>query len=408
MNPENRIFLQYMNGPVRQPRPTQKIRMSELLTLTEEDEKTPPPNNDPKPKKDDKENEATKQAHSLGLESDGYGYWKDKTGKRVARTLKGKLVKLTSDDPYEHDKPKQQKRQQMDLGLGMPDAKSKYDKHDKETGGYWKKFFHGDQSYWSGGKQGKQGGKDTGRSEKQQQGPSLPQYFKTSEPVYSSGNETKWTIDNPPDIPELNGVPFDFWMDAPTDLQGWQNVEGKNPNIKEPKELTSKWKNEKFGAGIIIIEPDNKVWVVEPMGHYGGYKYTFPKGTQDPGLDLQSTAIKEAYEESGLKVQLTDWVGDVTRTTSTARYYLGKRVGGSPIGHGIETQGVSLVPIEEIGDFVNMGVDKKIARMLMKKLGIIKPLNLPKASDIMAKKIGGQKVPKKVDSIWERMENNVT
>jgi ADP-ribose pyrophosphatase YjhB (NUDIX family) len=398
--PENKMLFQYMNTPVRQPKQSVDIKLQEWTQwLMEGDDSplsgsAPPPSNEPNQPKPPKENEATKQAHALGLESDGYGYWKDpKTGKRVARTLKGKLVKLTSDDPYNEPKKKnidnkdgKTKKSQLDLGLGMPQAKSKYDKYDKETGGYWKNFFHGDQPYWSGGKKGgDEPDKDKGQTS------AFQQYRKTNEPVHTSPNELKWTVDNPLDIKELHGVPFDFWLDAPTDIEGWKTVAGKNPNIQEPIEMQKRYKNDKEGAGVIIIEPDNRVWIVEPMGHYMGYKHTFPKGTVDPGLDLQSTAIKEAYEESGLKVELIDWLGDITRTSSTARYYLARRVGGSPIGHGIETQAVSLVPIEEVSDFMNIGVDKKISRLLLKKLGIIKPVNLPKASDIMAKQIGGQK-----------------
>jgi hypothetical protein len=43
------------------------------------------------------ESEASTQAHRLGLVSGGFGYWKDQTGKTVARTVQGHLVKL---DPH--------------------------------------------------------------------------------------------------------------------------------------------------------------------------------------------------------------------------------------------------------------------------------------------------------------------
>ncbi|MBW3545405.1 MAG: GNAT family N-acetyltransferase [Bacteroidetes bacterium] len=40
--------------------------------------------------------DASDQAHKLGLTSAGWGYWKDKSGKTVAQTIQGKLVKLES------------------------------------------------------------------------------------------------------------------------------------------------------------------------------------------------------------------------------------------------------------------------------------------------------------------------
>ena len=46
---------------------------------------------------------ARDQAHHLGLTYDGYGYWDDETGKPVARTIQGHLVKL---EPDEEEKPK--------------------------------------------------------------------------------------------------------------------------------------------------------------------------------------------------------------------------------------------------------------------------------------------------------------
>lgn len=391
----DKLFLQYMNTPVRQARKIQNKLHEWFQWLTEATDSplsgSLPSDTTAKPKPQDDENEATKQAHALGLESDGYGYWKDpKTGKRVARTLKGKLVKLASDEPYQQEKPKKKKNKPpVDLGLGMPQAKSKYDKYDHDQGNLWKGHFHSDEPWWGKGKSkgSYSGGGGYSSSHTHVSG----SYYKTSEPVHTSPNELKWTIEKGPEISELNGIPLDYWLDAPTTTEGWQNVVGKNPDIQEPEKVETKYKNDKLGAGVIIIEPDGRVWIVEPMGHYMGVKHTFPKGTLDPGLDLQSTAIKEAFEESGLQVELTDWLGDVTRTSSTARYYLAKRVGGSPQGHGIETQSVSLVPVEEAIDFVNQAVDKKVARMMMKKLGIQKPLNLPKSSNIMAQKIGGQK-----------------
>jgi ADP-ribose pyrophosphatase YjhB (NUDIX family) len=74
------------------------------------------------------------------------------------------------------------------------------------------------------------------------------------------------------------------------------------------------------------------------------YEHTFPKGGLEKGMSAQANAIKETYEEAGLKVEITGYVGDFERTTSVARYYTAKRVGGSPADHGTESQSVKLVP----------------------------------------------------------------
>src|SRR3546814_3051951 len=80
-------------------------------------------------------------------------------------------------------------------------------------------------------------------------------------------------------------------------------------------------------SGVIVEEPDGRVWLVGPTNGFGGYRSTFPKGNAEPELSLQANAIKEAFEETGLRVKITGFVGDFTRTTSVARLYRAVRVG---------------------------------------------------------------------------------
>ena len=122
------------------------------------------------------------------------------------------------------------------------------------------------------------------------------------------------------------------------------------------------------GAGVVIEEPDGRVWLTAPTNGFGGYNATFPKGTAEPGLSLQANAIKEAFEETGLQVRITGIVGDFERTTSIARMYTARRVGGDPTKMGWETQAVQLVPKEKLLEAMNMPSDKEIvARYLAKK-----------------------------------------
>ena len=120
----------------------------------------------------------------------------------------------------------------------------------------------------------------------------------------------------------------------------------------------------KQGAGVVVQEPDGRVWVIHPTNAFGGYKSSFPKGTVEDGLSLQASAIKEAYEESGLKVELVSHLMDVVRTTSVARYYLAKRVGGTPADVGWESQAVSLVPVNKLFEVLNMSTDHGLAEKL--------------------------------------------
>lgn len=157
------------------------------------------------------------------------------------------------------------------------------------------------------------------------------------------------------DMPaSLNGVEFLPWFDVPTRRNEWANVEGQT-RLNEPK--LKEVEGKKISAGVVIKERDGRVWVIHPTNQFGGYKTTFPKGTVEDGLSLQATAIKEAYEESGLKVEITGHLMDVERTTSVARFYTAKRVGGTPSDCGWESQAVSLVPVKKLHRLLNMKGD---------------------------------------------------
>lgn len=106
------------------------------------------------------------------------------------------------------------------------------------------------------------------------------------------------------------------------------------------------------------------MWVTHPTNGFGGYSATFPKGTAEPGLSLQATAIKECFEETGLKIKIVGIVGDFERTTSVARMYRARRVGGTPIAMGWESQAVSLVPRDQLYEHLNGRADHPIAESI--------------------------------------------
>jgi ADP-ribose pyrophosphatase YjhB (NUDIX family) len=158
----------------------------------------------------------------------------------------------------------------------------------------------------------------------------------------------------------INGVPLTPWHDAPTDHEGWKKVEGTNPALEHDAPF-AQHPTKYSAAGVIIHEPDGRVWLTKPTNQYGGYQHTFPKGGAEMGLTMQQNAIKEAYEETGLKVRITGVLGDYDRDTSRARMYTAERVGGTPKDMGWETQAMRLVPREQLQQYLNKPVDKGIA-----------------------------------------------
>jgi ADP-ribose pyrophosphatase YjhB (NUDIX family) len=119
----------------------------------------------------------------------------------------------------------------------------------------------------------------------------------------------------------LNGVPF---ASAPAG-EFWKHT--ADVPLNEPKPLRPIER-----VLCIIKEPDGRVWIVEPTNHYGNRKNTIPGGGVERGLSNQQNAIKEAFEETGLHIKITGYLGDNTdsNTKRNGRVYLAERIGGAP------------------------------------------------------------------------------
>jgi len=164
----------------------------------------------------------------------------------------------------------------------------------------------------------------------------------------------------------LNGVGVATWQSAPVTSAAWEALAARTvfaePDFVLPPGI------QKAAAGAVTIEPDGRVWLVSPTNRFGGYLNTFAKGTREADMSLRATAIKEAYEESGLQIELTDFLVDVNRTTSRCRFYLARRVGGNPADMGWESQAVHLVPQTGLAAFAAHEKDSPVVAALCRYL----------------------------------------
>ena len=119
-------------------------------------------------------------------------------------------------------------------------------------------------------------------------------------------------------------------------------------------------------AGAVVREPDGRLWLVAPSNGFGGYAATFPKGRVDAGAALRATAIREVWEESGLHVELTAWLGDFARTLTYTRFYVARRIGGHPAHMGWESQAVHLVTPSEARRLLNRETDQAVLAALLR------------------------------------------
>lgn len=122
-------------------------------------------------------------------------------------------------------------------------------------------------------------------------------------------------------------------------------------------------------AGVLIVEPDRRVWVVSPTNKFT-YINTFPKGRLNYDKEsLLKCAARETFEETGLNVEIQDHLVDQRRGKFTkVRWFVGKRVSGCPSLMGWESQALHLVPINQLKDFVEKETDKEISQILVDKL----------------------------------------
>ncbi len=121
---------------------------------------------------------------------------------------------------------------------------------------------------------------------------------------------------------QINGIRFTDWASAPVSVAAWNDVVAQAA-IDEPPFDCPKGKAE--AAGVVVCEPDGRIWLVAPSNGYAGYKATFPKGRVEKGASRQATAIREAFEEAGLQVAITAFLADSNRSLSYTRYYLARR-----------------------------------------------------------------------------------
>lgn len=121
-------------------------------------------------------------------------------------------------------------------------------------------------------------------------------------------------------------------------------------------------------SGCVVIEPDNRIWVVFPTNEYAGVKCTFPKGRLEPILTLLQNAVKETWEESGLLVEPIAFLADICRTKFVTRFFVARRLDGSPNLAGWESQAVGLMPAGKLPDYINRTNDRKVFEPLAKWL----------------------------------------
>jgi 8-oxo-dGTP pyrophosphatase MutT (NUDIX family) len=105
----------------------------------------------------------------------------------------------------------------------------------------------------------------------------------------------------------------------------YEAVKPATPSPASPDSASGTWAVPKANAyGGVLVGPDRKVLVREPKGHFGGYVWTWPKGTPDKGETPEQTALREVREETGVRGKIVGALPLAYKGTgsSTTAFYL--------------------------------------------------------------------------------------
>ncbi|MDO8408965.1 MAG: RNA pyrophosphohydrolase [Phenylobacterium sp.] len=80
-------------------------------------------------------------------------------------------------------------------------------------------------------------------------------------------------------------------------------------------------------VGVVLFRPDGRVWLGRRAGAAAPNNWQFPQGGVDPDEDLQTAALRELAEETGVRT-----VTLLGRTDGWLTYDFPPEHGGSPIG----------------------------------------------------------------------------
>ncbi len=116
-----------------------------------------------------------------------------------------------------------------------------------------------------------------------------------------------------------------------------------------------------LSAGLVLVRRmHSRPWLaaVRPRGKPEG-TWALPKGLIGPGETPQETALREGWEETGVRAQLVSKLGDIRyvymwegeRVFKIVSFYLarttGGRIGDLPAGMEIEVAEVRWLPLED-------------------------------------------------------------
>jgi 8-oxo-dGTP pyrophosphatase MutT (NUDIX family) len=139
-----------------------------------------------------------------------------------------------------------------------------------------------------------------------------------------------------------------------------------------------------FSAGVVVVRRMRGRWwlaAVRPQGKREGI-WVLPKGLVDAGEAPADAALREGYEETGLRVRLSSKLGDVRyvytwegeRVFKIVSFYLaratGGRIGALPDGMDVEVADVRWLPLDEAPGLLAYRGEREMSAMALEHLAL--------------------------------------
>jgi 8-oxo-dGTP pyrophosphatase MutT (NUDIX family) len=190
--------------------------------------------------------------------------------------------------------------------------------------------------------------------------------------------KTKGTPEEPPQVPPEAPQPAKKktkpYIDPKTGKKFFVSPSGKlypwDPDRKKKYKPKPKWVS---SGGVVLdsLDDHEHVYIIKPSNNYG--PWAFPKGRIDKGESMKQAAIREVWEETGLKAKIlpgSSYLGKGEGSHSITHFFLMVRTGGSP-RRTSETEIVRLVTWDEAERIFKKAHNKRdvrIARLAQKAL----------------------------------------
>jgi 8-oxo-dGTP pyrophosphatase MutT (NUDIX family) len=137
-----------------------------------------------------------------------------------------------------------------------------------------------------------------------------------------------------------------------------------------------------FSAGVVLVRRMRGRWwlaAARPQGKRAG-TWVLPKGIVDPGETPSEAALREGYEETGVRAVLSSKLGDIRyvytwdgeRVFKIVSFYLaharGGRIGEVPAGMEVEIAEVRWLPLAEAPRLLAYAGEKAMAAKALETL----------------------------------------